>query len=184
VRASRRTYALTSVSILAVIALIVDRAMTNGPQSASAYAIDRPAAGAARKATAAAPPRAASADAAPGPTTRPDDWLGRLPDAPEVRDLFATAKALGENGAGAVAPSVDPAAEFVAAHRLEATFRDASLGCAVVDGRIVRRGQKTDGFTLVAVDAFQAVFRQGQHEAVLTMEQPTAGPETRPSKKQ
>jgi hypothetical protein len=183
VHLDRRTCVLAGIFVLALIALIVDRWMTGGPESASAEEVERPASRTeTRKPPDVAAPRAARADAAVVEPPSSVGWLNGLPDAPDVRDLFAPAKASAKAEAdGAEDGTADPVAGFVASHRLEATFQDGAVGCAVVDGRVVRRGQGVDGFRLVSVDAFRAVFRRGGNEAILTMNAAITGPETRPS---
>ena len=182
-QAERRTYALAAVLVVAVIVLIVDRAMKSGPESASAIEITRPIpeAGGRKLPPAAAPGAGGPAAKSSEPGSAGEDWLRRLPDEPEVRDLFRSLTARPEADGSAAHDTPDPVERFCAAHRLEATFQDGGVGCAVVNGRVVRGGQNIGGFRLVAVDAFRAVFRRGRLEAVLTMDVPASSPETRAS---
>ncbi len=167
--ARRKTLLYAGGLGLAIVGLIVDRALRQAPASASGEPT-RPPAGPA----AAPPPSAGRTDVTPTPwRSRAGDWLRQLPDVPEVRDVF-DANSLGESdpertAAGENGGPADPVAAFVASHHLGATFRDRENAYAIVNGRIVRIGQTVDGFRLITIDSFRATFTNGRAVAVLAL---------------
>ena len=164
-RNRRKTYIYGGILALAVLALLIDRVMRTAPQGVSAAEVPSPTP--ARASAAARPPapdvpQKTAAPALPSTAAR---WLHDLPDVPEVRDLFAPSNLFPPRSEAPESETdvkhKDPVAEFVASHRLSATFRDGQSACAVVDGRVLRPGHELDGFRLVNVDSFRATFVQG-----------------------
>ncbi len=171
---------------VAVVAFGIDRLLAPGPEPAVAAGNGPAARAGAPKGT----PAASAAKTGDKPATAIEnpviDALRRLPEVPEVRDLFAQPgpdrrrpdrSFAGENGD----PNADPAEAFRNAHRLEATFQDGSEMVAVVDRALVRPGQCIDGFCLSKVFPFRAIFRQQDVEVALEMGTDEKGPKKGPS---
>jgi len=59
--------------------------------------------------------------------------------------------------------------QFRGAHRLQGTFLQAHDKWAVVDGAIVRVGQKLDDFQLQKIEHYRVVFKRGADTAVLEL---------------
>ncbi|MGB9626319.1 MAG: hypothetical protein ACPMAQ_15815 [Phycisphaerae bacterium] len=182
-RNRRKAYIYGGILALAVLALLIDRAMYTAPQGVSAAEVPPSTPAKASAADAARPPapdapRRTAAPALPNAAAR---WLHDLPDVPEVRDLFAPSNLFPPRSEAPEAETdvkhKDPVAEFVASHRLSATFRDGRSTCAVVDGRVLRPGHQLDGFRLVSVDSFRATFVQGSLQAVLRLIAPEQAPD-------
>ncbi len=64
-------------------------------------------------------------------------------------------------------------ATFEQTHRLEGTFIQGTDKWALVDGRILRIGDRLDGFELRAVERYRAIFAQGTQSMALRL--PSAG---------
>jgi len=167
---------------LACAAFIIDRACDSGPDQAAAA--NAPAGKKTSKAPGRSPASPGPRNTAP-PSTEPDDpavkALARLPDLPEARDLFATADFTAQQqafaGNAADDAPADPAVEFAVSHSLQATLQDGSDRVALVDGRILRPGQTLDGFRLLRVDPYRAIFRFRDVETPLLLKTDTKGPE-------
>jgi hypothetical protein len=182
-RNRRKAYIYGGILALAVLVLLIDRAMRTAPQDVSAAEVPPPAtakdaaAAAARQPT----PEVSLKTAAPALPSAAARWLHDLPDVPEVRDLFAPSNLFPPRTEARESETdvkhKDPVAEFVASHRLSATFRDGRSACAVVDGRVLRPGHELNGFRLVGVDSFRATFVQGSLQAVLRLTTPEQAPD-------
>jgi len=59
--------------------------------------------------------------------------------------------------------------QFRGAHRLQGTFLQAHDKWAVIDGAIVRVGQKLDAFQLQKIEHYRVVFKRGADTAVLEL---------------
>ena len=59
--------------------------------------------------------------------------------------------------------------QFRGAHRLQGTFLQADDKWAVVDGAIVRVGQKLDDFQLQKIEHYRVVFERGVDTVVLEL---------------
>jgi hypothetical protein len=100
-----------------------------------------------------------------------------------VRDLFArhhpNAGGSGSpDGAAGDGGEPDPVAGFLRTHELQATFQDGRDVVALINRQVVRTGQVVDGFELVKVEPFRAIFRHQDLEAVLDLHVQPAGPKT------
>ena len=111
------------------------------------------------------------------------DSLRRLPEVREVRDLFArqnlkTGRSGSPDGSAKDGSDSDPVAEFLHTHELQATFQDGREVVALINRQVVRTGQAVDGFELVKVEPFRAIFRQRDLQAVLDLRLQPPGPKT------
>lgn len=186
----RKKYIYGAILGLAGIGFVVDRIIGPGPEAAGANepAVESPKTPAPSPSVAPAagnnsPSTRNETPVAPEPLSPAAQGIKRLPEIAEVRDLFrpvALESASSEvEQARRQEAEVDVAAAFIAGHRLEGTYRDGTTRVAMVNGRPLRPGQVLGGFRLERVDSFQAVFRKDGREAVLTMPENGAGPETR-----
>ncbi len=82
--------------------------------------------------------------------------------APEPEQLPAMEEAV------PVGPS--PAEQFQQQHRLTAVMGTGQSGYAVVDGQMLRLGQKIDGFTLTAISERSAIFELGDLRVELAVQ--------------
>ena len=168
---------------VAVIAFAVDRLLGPGPGPEPAEAASAPNRPVPKGKVGATPASALPAGLKEAVTEDPViQTLHKLPEVTQVRDLFARQDQFTRRGGKPGEPGADqPVAErveaFVSTHHLQATFRDGPDIVAVVDRALVRLGQCIDGFCLVKVDAFQAVFRHEEAEAILKMTPDAKGPE-------
>jgi len=111
------------------------------------------------------------------------DSLRRLPEVREVRDLFARQN-LKAGRSGSPDDSAkdgidsDPVADFLHTHELQATFQDGREVVALINRQVIRTGQAVDGFELVKVEPFRAIFRQQDLQAVLDLRLHPPGPKT------
>lgn len=167
---------LAAAAVLAVAALVIDRAVIG-------YDLTEPSQASAGQATAASPALRQATHGAPGPTKNPvaehlesfshQAWSG---SGDGVKDAFRTPTHWFDQGrpADTEEPAVflpDPGTQFVHKHRLEAVMMTGSGGYAILDGeKVIRTGQKIDGFTLVSLTKREAVFRSGDSQVVLAIE--------------
>ncbi len=165
-----------AAAVLAAMALVIDRAVIG-------YDLTEPSEVSAGQATDASSASRQATHGVPGPTKNPvtehlkgfsnQAWSG---SEDEVRDAFRAPAGWFDQGrpADVEEPEVflpDPGAEFVHKHRLEAVMMTGSGGYAILDGeKVIRTGQKIDGFTLVSLIKHEAVFRSGDSQVVLAIE--------------
>jgi len=87
-----------------------------------------------------------------------------------VRDAFAPPRQwVAAQHPVAVRQERNPAAEFTAAHRLNAVMASRGGGEAIVDGQLLHVGQRLGEFQLVAIDRQSAVFVAGNLKATLVL---------------
>jgi len=155
---------LIAVFLLGLIGLVVDRVFLRprgGPRVASA---DSPDSYAMPASPAQDGPSAVAGAQGPSVAERLDRlWPDREANGVEARDPFSLRGSwLGNAGTGPSAVS-EPAQLFAQTHPLTAVVVDGQRSHALVNDRVLKLGEKIDGFTLVSVEAKSAVFeRQGQ----------------------
>lgn len=114
--------------------------------------------------------------------------LAGLSDAPVTRDVFrpsetmlARFRAIEEQqqeqaAAAATGPVPGSAEAFQAEHELQATVTSAGASLAIVDGTVVRVGQRVADYELIRIDARSAEFRRGHQRVILSLRGPTTSP--------
>ena len=196
---SRKKYIYGAVLAVACGAFAVNWMLGPGPEQADAAG---PAArkhhprGSSPKAPAPVQPASPAITNRPAAAENPaSESLRRLPEVHEVRDLFArqsrrASRSGSPDGSAEDGSDPDPVAEFLHNHELQATFQDRLEVVALINRQVVRTGQVVDGFELVRVEPFRAVFRQQDLQAVLNLRlyppgtktpNAAAGPRTSPA---
>ena len=186
----RKKYIYSAIFGLACVGFVIDRIIGPGPAEAGAKETATepnkpPVPVVPAIPTDATTPSSARNEtpAASAPASPAAQGIKRLPEIGQVRDLFRPPV---EEAASSEAErarqkevEVDVVAAFVAAHRLQGTIRDGAVRLAMVDGRSLGPGQVLGGFRLERVEAFRAVFMKDGRQAVLSLPETGAGPETR-----
>lgn len=174
-------------------ALIVDRALRDGPSPAEAQPTRRAGRATATKSGSPSPTRReprkppAVSDANAKESGSGVDpslaWLEKLADAGGQRDLFVPSLAMlshyqtiqetqqaTQNGPKPGSPEA-----FQTEHQLQATFVSQDTMIAVVSGRVLRLGEFIDGFRLTRIEAYRAEFRRGRDRVWLSIPLPELG---------
>lgn len=176
---NRKRMIYVGVLALAVIAFVVDRVFLGEPESAYA---DEPLPVVTKAKTS---QTAKQESAEPIDVIDPTlDRLAQLPEATPVRDVFSlsgpflarqqklqaeAAKVAEEQSA----PKVDPAEEFAKSHSLQSTMVGKNMSMAVIDGKVVRKGETFDGFRLVHIDAYEVKFVHEASDAAVELTLPS-----------
>jgi hypothetical protein len=165
-----------AVMLLSAVGFLVDRAIRSAPAPAAAEQPVAPdPAGPARQT------KVTAQNAAPALVEDPSlAYLEKMSNAWSGRDIFTPttnmllhyrqiteAQQNAEQG-----PAPDPAGEFAAAHRLEATFIAPEGAMAMVSGQLVHVGDSIAGFRVVRIEPRQVELRRGNDRAVLTISTP------------
>ncbi len=170
---------LAAILAIALLILMVDQ-FSGGPAPADAQS-DTPAASIPRSpqelptATNSAEPVAteAIADAGPSVARMLSVIRGNTDyDPQQVDNAFAPSSQWAGDAQNAQPQTDDrsDAEAFVQAHRVTAIMRGERGGYAIINGNIVRVGQKLNGFTLIEVSPSAVVFRSEKWEIELPLE--------------
>jgi hypothetical protein len=167
---------LAAAAVLAAMSLVIDRVVIG-------YDLTEPSEASAEQATDALSALQQATHGTPGPTKNPvtEHLKGFSNQAwsdsgDEMKDAFRAPAGWFDQGrpVDSEEPAVflpDPVTEFVHRHRLEAVMMTGSGGYAILDGeKVIRTGQRVDGFTLVSLTKREAVFRSGDSQVVLAIE--------------
>jgi hypothetical protein len=159
----KRQKAFVAVFFLGLAALVVDRVFLR-PQ------------GGARKVAASAFEAyrvpASATDAAPAPAEAQDPtvaerldrlWPERDANNADTRDPFSLTALWPGRPAGETPPAPDQATVFARGHPLQAVVMNGSESYILIDDRVLRPGERVEGFTLAFVGPKSATFeRQGK----------------------
>ena len=178
VNLSKRQKSGLAVLAVALLALVVDRALLGGgsaPAGASASSNEAPAK-VAPEPELKDPCEPDSEPAAVKLSQRLETlWSEGNPDVSQARDLFSLpARWLADVNPVAPAdesPEQDPVTAFAASHQLRGVVRanQADLHCVTVDDQVLRLGEKLDGFELVAIGDDSATFEAGGKQVTLKL---------------
>jgi len=166
---NRKRWIYVGVLALVVITFVVDRVFLGEPESTYA---DEPLQQMTKAKAASKTPTNMQEPGEPVDPTL--DRLEQLSEALPDRDVFslsgaflARQKKLEEEAAKVTeekkAPKIDPAEIFAQSHSLQTTMVSENLSMAVIDGKVVRKGDTLDGFRLTHIDAYKVKF---VHEAI------------------
>ena len=183
---TRKKYIYGAVLAVACGALAVNWMLGSGPEQAAAAGAaggKRHPQGPGKSPASVQPARAAIANGQAPAENLAAASLRRLPEVREVRDLFArqnlkTGRSGSPDGSAGDGSDPDPVAGFLHTHELQATFQDGREVVALINRQVVRTGQAVDGFELVKVEPFRAIFRHQDLQAVLDLHLHPPGPKT------
>ncbi|MBT8484520.1 MAG: hypothetical protein HKO59_00475 [Phycisphaerales bacterium] len=160
---SRRQKSFGTIAGLCVVALLVDRLFL-APSGATAAGDSTP-----DTATTTPPSPLPAVTAPPARNSKHviAEKLDRLAeteqlDPDNVRDAFLIPEGWIPETPEFITPveQGSAAAEFLAAHRLNAVMANSRGGYAIIDGKRLRAGEQLDGFTLVDVRARSAILER------------------------